>query len=371
CIRQADRILIVCCSDADPALSQIEAEVLADNAHRTTARRELVLLHPNESHLAVDTAKWIEHRSIDAHHHIASTSRSDLERLVRPLTGEAVGLVLSGGGARGFAHIGAIRALKEAGIPIDLIGGTSIGALIAAQFALGWNHDTIRSANKDGWLTLKPLRDYTLPLVALNAGRKINKMLTQMFGNIHIEDLWLPYFCVSTDLTRAELLVHRNGLLWESVRASMAIPGIGPPSFFNGNVLVDGGLLNNLPVDIMATFCEGKILAVDVGQRVDLRSNVCGPQTVSGWKLLWNKINPFATKDDIPGIFNILYRTTMVNSVRHQDLTKNQADFYVHLPVGHIGTFDWQALDQLIEIGYRTTQKKIEEGYRSVRKVHS
>ncbi|MBM4297608.1 MAG: patatin-like phospholipase family protein, partial [Deltaproteobacteria bacterium] len=231
-------------------------------------------------------------------------------QLARLITGNAIGLVLSGGGARGFAHIGVIRALGERGIPIDYIGGTSMGAVIAAQHALDWDWQTMARVNKEEWPRCEPQKNYTLPLVALNSARRMDQMLKRMFGDAEIENLRRKFFCVSTNLSSATAKIHREGKLWKAVRASVSIPGIGPPAIQNGEILVDGGLVDNLPVETMKRLCQGKIYAVDVGEQVEFTSKLKESYTVSGWKLLWQQLNPFIEKPDIPNILNTLYRTT-------------------------------------------------------------
>ena len=277
------------------------------------------------------------------------------------ITGNAIGLVLSGGGARGFAHIGVIRALGERGIPIDYIGGTSMGAVIAAQHALDWDWQTMARVNKEEWPRCEPQKNYTLPLVALNSARRMDQMLKRMFGDAEIENLRRKFFCVSTNLSSATAKIHREGKLWKAVRASVSIPGIGPPAIQNGEILVDGGLVDNLPVETMKRLCQGKIYAVDVGEQVEFTSKLKESYTVSGWKLLWQQLNPFIEKPDIPNILNTLYRTTTVGGIRAIANAKAQADLCFEPPVGQFGVFEWRSVEKIIEVGYRYALKTLDE----------
>ena len=353
CVRQADLILLVATTDAEPARSRRDMLVQYFSGREATAAIELVFLHPGDFDSRVRTDRWLSGFPIQDYYHVVQAAKADLERLARFLTGSAVGLVLSGGGARGFAHIGILRALQECGIPVDFIGGTSMGAVIAAQYAAGWDWQTMSRVNRDHWPRCHPQRNYTLPLVALNSGRRMDQMLREMFGTAEIQNLPGKFFCVSTNLTRADAMIHRTGSLWKAVRASLSIPGIGPPAIENGEIFVDGGLVNNVPVDIMRNLCPGTICAIDVSEQVEFKSQLQESYSVSGWHLLWRRLSPFATKPDLPSIFNILYRTTTVGSLRAIESVKAAADLYLNPPVGDFGIFDWRCIDKIIDAGYR------------------
>ncbi len=192
---------------------------------------------------------WLKTLPATLHHHIVDSA--DLGRVARLLTRRGVGLVLSGGGARGFAHLGVIRALREARVPIDFVGGASIGAIIAAGVAMGWSDEEMQLRYRRSFVDTNPVNDYTFPLVALTRGRKVSRLLERDYGDVLIEDLRQPYFCVSANLTTGRALEHRQGRLAHALRASVAIPGVMPPVFHEQGVLVDGAAINNLPVDIM------------------------------------------------------------------------------------------------------------------------
>lgn len=211
---------------------------------------------------------------------------ADFERVARFLTGNAIGVVLGGGGARGFAHIGVIRALREAGVPIDMIGGTSMGALIGAQPALGWDDATMLRINRESFVRSNPvsLRDYTLPVYSLMAGRRLERDLMSRYGEACIEDLWIGFFCVSSDLTRARAKIHRAGPIWKAVRASIALPGVFEPVVQDNRLLVDGAVLNNLPGDVMRQLGGGWVIAVDVSPERDLE--VREERLPSPWRVL-------------------------------------------------------------------------------------
>jgi len=364
CIRQADWILLLIRADGTSAKRALEQIREFFAACAITAGVELVLLHEHKFDPSVATAKWLGKLPASNHHHILLDEPADGARLARLITGNAIGLVLSGGGARGFAHIGVIRALAERGIPIDYVGGTSMGAVIAAQHALGWDWQTMARVNREEWPRCEPQKNYTLPLVALNSAQRMDQMLRKMFGAVEIENLRSKFFCVSTNLTTATAKVHREGTLWKAVRASVSIPGIGPPAIENGEILVDGGLVDNLPVETMKRLCQGQVYAVDVSEQVEFSSKLTESYTVSGWKLLWQKLNPFAEKPDIPNILNTLYRTTAVGGIRAIESAKSQADLCFEPPVGQFGVFEWKSIEKIIEVGYRYALSKLEESSR-------
>src|SRR5262245_9630807 len=360
-IRQADLILVVGCADANFLDMEFQRLQKYFDSCAITARIELVLLHGSEFDSSVPTPKCFAALGASALHHIVLTEPADVAKLARLITGTAIGLVLSGGGARAFAHIGVIRAMHERGISIDFVGGTSMGAVIAAQLALGWDWQMMARVNREEWPRTEPQKNYTLPLVALNSARRMDQMLRKMFGAAEIQNLRTKFFCVSTNLTTADAKIHREGSLWKAVRASVSIPGIGPPAIENGEILVDGGLVNNLPVDVMRKFCQGVVYAVDVSEQVEFKSNLQESYTVSGWTFFLRHLNPFAEKPDIPNILNTLYRTTTVGGVRAIESAKCQADLCFEPPVSQFGVFDWQSVEKIIDVGYRYAIKKLDE----------
>lgn len=361
CLRQADLIVVVGCAESDPANSDSHLLRQFLKQHHIATAIELVLLHDGKFNPATGAARWRGTMDFTAHHHVAPAQSGGIDRLVRNFTGRAVGLVLSGGGARGFAHIGVLRALHERNIPVDFIGGTSMGAVIAAQYALGWDWPTMAQVNRAEWPRCHPQKNYTLPLVAINSGKRMDDMLARMLGDATIENLRTGFFCVSTNLTRAQARVHRQGSLWKAVRASVSIPGIGPPAIENGEIFVDGGLIDNLPVDAMKKLCQGQVLAVDVSEQAEFKSTLTQSYSVSGWKLLWQRLNPFADAPDLPNILQTLYRTTTVAGVRANENAKTQADLCFQPPVSQFGVFEWHSVDKIIEVGYRYAIEKLND----------
>jgi NTE family protein len=269
--------------------------------------------------------------------------------VARLLVGRATGLVLSGGGARGFAQIGVLRALREAGVVIDSVGGSSIGGIIGAGVALEWSDQEMVDNYRRAFVEGKPLGDWTFPLVALTRGLRCSMLLRRAFGTRDIEDLPLPFFCVSADLTGGRAVVHREGPLWLWLRAASAVPGILPPVFHRGRVYVDGAVINNLPTDVMHADGIADIVAVDISADDVLHTAVEEYALPSAWQLLaqrWRK--PLR-----PGVFSILIRAGMVNSGAASVERRQLADLLLAPRLDDVGLLEWKAYQRAIDAGYR------------------
>jgi NTE family protein/lysophospholipid hydrolase len=354
CVRQADRLLLAAPGGRPPAGDAYEKTMLDLCGAKAGVRREAVLLHAAGAGRPSGTAAWLDRIGApDAHHHVHDGAQDDVDRLARLLTGRAVGLVLGGGGARGLAHIGVLRAFRELGIPIDVIGGTSMGSVIAGQCAMGLDHEALVELNRKGWIDADPFRDKTLPVMALLACRKLDRMLEMMFGDARIEDLPIGYFCVSANLTQAEEIVHREGPLAGSIRASLAIPGVALPVCREGDLLVDGGVLNNLPGDVMRDLCGGSVIVVDVSPQKDLSVDPAFGKAPSSWQVIGSRLNPFARSIKVPSVLAIMTRTLVLSSKYRTNQVKAGADLYIRPPVDGFGLFEWKSLDALADAGFR------------------
>jgi len=349
CMRQADSLLLLARAEASAERWPVMPE---ESVAGAAARSELVLLH-EERVLAGAAARWRALLPGREHHHVVGPE--DVARIARLLTGKAVGLVLSGGGARGFAHIGVVKALREAGLPIDLIGGTSIGAIMGAGVAANWTVEEMQERFRRTFVATNPLNDYTLPVVSLVSGRKVSRLLRQEFGEVAIEDLPLPFYAVSANLTTGRGSVHREGDLWRWLRASVAIPGVLPPVFHQGEVHVDGGAINNLPVDVMRQGSRGIVIAVDVGSEPTFTTDIQEVDLPPLWKLLgW-----FRRNKQRPTILQILIRAGMVNAEAATVAGRRLSDLLLQPPLATIDLLHWQAFDRAIDSGYRHTIERL------------
>jgi NTE family protein/lysophospholipid hydrolase len=352
CLSQSDVVLLVASATDDPAIGAVEARALATSSLRC----ELALLHPADLAPSSVTASWLARRPVADHHHLRADRPGDVARLARMITGTGCGLVLGGGGARGLAHLGVIRALEEAGVPIDVVGGTSIGAIMAALCARGLpDSDRVRRVMHIA-RTGRRLVTPTLPLIALSAGRRVDQILAEHLTSVPIEDLPLGFFCVSASLTRAEAVIHERGPLWTAVRASLALPGIYPPVYADGDLLIDGGAVDNLPVGVMRDRVGvGSVIAVDVASETEpLTVAPYGPG-MSGWRVLGRRLNPFTPAHPVPGIAEILNRSTGLSQIRRRRAALDDArvDLVLHPPVARLRTLDFNGGIALIDAGYR------------------
>ncbi|ELU16432.1 hypothetical protein CAPTEDRAFT_138805 [Capitella teleta] len=382
CITQADCILIVAMGDQEPTVGKIEKQM--ENL-AVRAQKELILLHREDTRKPKRTVEWLNMRDwCSSHHHIRCPKRvlrkrskekimelyrkifeenkqdrlSDFSRLARFLTGTSVGLVLGGGGARGCAHVGIIKAMTEVGIPIDMVGGTSIGSLIGAIWADEVNvtraTQRAREFSFDMSSLWRKVIDLTYPVTAMFSGKFMNAGVRNVFQDKQIEDLWIPYFCITTDITSSKMRVHNHGSLWRYVRASMSLSGYLPPLCdpIDGHLLLDGGYVNNLPADVMKSAGAQSIFAVDVGSLDETDLTNYGDE-LSGWWLLWKKWNPWAAPVKVPNMAEVQARLAYVGCVGQLERVKaNDYCEYLRPPIDKYRTLQFASFDEINEVGY-------------------
>lgn len=357
CLHQADRVVLLARADEDPAPGELERALLNHPRRVTDARQWLVLVHPEGAHhLPRGTGDWLAPRSIDAHHHLRWGDAGDLGRLARHLAGRAVALVLGGGGARGFAHIGMVRALREAGVPIDLVGGTSMGASIAAQVAMGWSPEKIESANRRVWVKIRPHKMYTLPLISIISTRGSDRVGKMLYGDAAVEDLWTPFFCVSSNLTTAEMMVHRRGSLLWAATASASLPGAAQPVLHDRNLLCDGALLNNLPTDVARRLGAGVVIAAEVSVEDDAQF-VCD-RIPKATEILRDRLLR-RRRIKFPSLMELALRASMLHSAHRERAALETADFALRPPIDGFALMDFSPMDRLVQVGYEYARAEI------------
>ncbi len=352
CLRQCDRVLVAVSARTPPHRTHM-LELLRDLQLRVPV--ELIMLRADGAE-AEHVMAWRELCGARAHYFLRPGHEGDAARIARSLTGRALGLVLGGGGARGFAHIGLLRALQELRMPLDALGGSSMGAFVSGLAAQGLDWQQILEIARETFVKRKLLNDYLVPRVALIRGRKFFKQMEAVFGEQQIEHLRTPYFCVSTNLTRGKAMVHDRGPMPVWIATSMAVPGVAPPVVWQGDLLVDGAVVNSLPTDVMQELERGPIIASDVSTEGALMMpGVEGPDGDA--VLRWT---PMADSDALrPTLVSILFRTATLTSESGVRQRAQRADAYLRLPVSGVALFDWKRLDEVAQRGYEFAMQKL------------
>ncbi|KAK1531362.1 lysophospholipase NTE1 [Colletotrichum paranaense] len=412
CITQADCILLVGLAEGSPEIGEYERFMLG---MKSTARKLLVLLHSERYSQSGLTRAWLRNRMWinGGHYHVQMalganimpahppskrtstlkervqiiqaeiqkyTSRKvrhspfyspdapykgDFHRLARRLCGKSVGLVLGGGGARGITQIGIIQAMEESGIPIDVVGGTSIGAFIGALYARHADVVPIFGlAKKFSGRMASMWRfalDLTYPTASYTTGHEFNRGIFKTFGKTQIEDFWLEYYCNTTNISKSRIEYHTSGYAWRYIRASMSLAGLLPPLCDEGSMLLDGGYIDNLTVSHMKRLGVDTIFSVDVGSLDDDTPQAYG-DSLSGVWAFWNRWNPFSGTANPPTLAEIQARLAYVSSVDALERAKTMPGcFYMRPPIDDYGTLDFGKFDELYQMGYKYGQEYLQK----------
>ncbi len=361
--RQADQVVLVATPGTSAQLGELEQQ-LAREPGFDMKRKHLVLLHPAQADVPAGLEHWRAQRDVERVYPVRSRHAADYARLSRFLNGKAVGLVLGGGGARGFAHLGVLRALEQSGVVIDLIGGNSMGALLGAQYACGLPLDEIRER------TVRFARGGerpTIPVISIMSGRRVERDLRRMFGERTVDQVWRPFFAAACNLSRACTAVQDSGPLWRAVLASNSPVGLFPPVLHNGDLLVDGAILENVPVAAMRARLgaplekrrgNGTVIAIDVDVRDYMGVDPALPRlsvrsTIQGY---FRRGVPSS-----PGIGDILYRASHIGGLHQRARTIAQADHYLEPPVASFPLMGYGRAAQIAEVGYRYAMQEIEQ----------
>eukprot|EP00668_Euglena_longa_P018846 GGOE01023493.1.p1 GENE.GGOE01023493.1~~GGOE01023493.1.p1 ORF type:complete len:1339 (-),score=400.06 GGOE01023493.1:352-4251(-) len=395
CVRQADILLVVGLARAGPGCGAVEA-ALADVLERCSARAEFVLLHTERERdedgqwQRVETRRWMLPRQwTNGHHHLRLSdpiadlaarasgqgvdpaswgmlARSDFGRIARRIAGTSVGVVLGGGGAKGAAHLGVLQRLVEVGIPIDIIGGTSMGALVAGLYSMHLNmalvlRDYEVYCRKFNCKSAQ-LQDLTYPFTSIFAGESFNTLLSSFFHDVCIEDMWIPYFCITTNITTDTPMVHLQGTAWRYIRASMSLTTFLPPICDGPNLLVDGGYSNNMPADVAKSLGANFIVAVEVAA-IDNTNYTNYGDSLSGWWLLWKKLplpaSLIGEPVHVPSMRDVSCRLVyLTGEIQGRRVKKELIDVYIKPKVAHINLLDFGSWESCMKIGYEATAAK-------------
>jgi NTE family protein len=279
--------------------------------------------------------------------------------LARRIAGRSLGLVLAGGGARGLAHFGVYEELSRAGVVIDRFGGTSAGAIASAAFAMGMNAQEAIAAAREYMARGNPLGDYTIPAVAFTRGGRVDRLVESFFGSTLIEHLPKAFFSVSADMVTGDQIIHRRGLLSVAVRASISIPGLIPPVQHGEQMLIDGGLLNNLPADVMCADPDGKVICVDLRRKfVPSKGFGLLPPIVP----LPGFVRRLLTGSDIalPPLQETLLRTVELAASSGNLRELPQVAAIIEPDVTPIGPLDFKKIDAALDAGRIATRAALE-----------
>lgn len=355
-LRQADIVLTVGSADqrgaGSTSLTDVEHELFASE-RPNLAPVHMVLLHDRDDRTPTGTSRWLTNRTVAMVHHVHLGRRSHLARLARFIIGRPVGLVLSGGSTRALAHIGVLRALREANIPVDVVIGTSAGALIGGQFASGWDDRMLESENQRIFGRARRMLDLTIPTTSIIGARTFGRTLRDIFGGRCFEDLWIQFMCTTTDMTTPELRVHRRGELHKAVRASCSLPMLMPPVVDNGHLLADGGMMNNMPVDeLLDATAVGSLIVVNVTNPFyDADEAYTYEASLPFWRVLNGRFNPFTAPLVAPSIMNVLLRALELGTKSLEASQAAKADVYVRPDVGDVPYTDASRLAEIVQAG--------------------
>lgn len=366
CLRMADRILLLADAAAPPELSQVEAQCLTGDTRVTGAEQYLVLLHGKDVTVPSGTAKWLDRRpegSIAGHVHVRLERNEDIARLARTQGAQATGLVLCGGGARCFSQLGVYKALQEAGVQVDYVGGSGMGAVMGALIALDAPADELIAYAREAF-TANPTGDISvLPLTALIKGRQLKSILDDAIEHlggvgVQIEDTWTTFYCVASNYSKACEAVLRRGSLAKSIRASCAVPGLLPPVPIAGDLMVDGGAFNNFPTDVMSGTGVARIIGVNIAR--DVGQDATYEEIPGSWTLAWDRFTGNRRRYRVPSLMSVLMNATTLYSASREQIAASMTDLEFRINLPSVGILDWHAFDHAVDVGYRNARKTLE-----------
>lgn len=357
CARRCDTALLLADALQPPECHPLELQCLSHGEANAEVQQILVLLHPADQRSPHGTRRWLDRRPVAGHVHVRPALERDLARLARLVSGNAVGLVLAGGGARGFAHLGVYRALKAHDIEVDVVGGTSIGAVMAALVACDRPLDEVMTVARQAF-SVNPTGDFNLlPLMSLIAGRRLRRIVAnavrQLTGrDSDIEDLWKNYYCVASNYTQAREQVLQRGPLHKAILASIAIPGALPPVLMAGDLLCDGGTFNNFPVDVMRRQPGvGRVYGVDLSFRKTATQDL--DEVPGTWALLRDRLRPRrARRYRLPSLVGYLMNVTILYSTSRQRQSQRLTDLCFNPPLDRVGMLQWSKFDDIVAQGH-------------------
>lgn len=358
CLLVADLIIVGTEFLADPNLYQIEKMQNLYAQSILNKKIYIVFLHENQTVLPEQTSRWLQKRMVNLHIHVRKNHLGDIRRFCRIISNQAVGVVLGGGGAKGFAHVGAIRALLEVGVEVDFLGGTSAGAL----YGIGMSHSDFEPQKVNALCETSAKRkltsnDFSWPIVSIMSGKKMAGFMKEMFAESELEDIWVNSYCVSTNFSSSGTKVHDRGLISKMVRASIAIPGVFPPVVIDRQLHVDGGVVDNLPIEPMYRYPVRHIIAISLSGLESRQVDYA--ETPSAAMLIWDKLTG-KRKYKIPGISSLIVNSLTLNSRQKQENTKAKVSLYFEMDLKDVGLLDDKKWSHTIQKGYEQMKAFLE-----------
>jgi len=313
-----------------------------------------------------DLAGWIERLAPASTFAISAAGerRGEVERMARRLAGRSVGVVLSGGGARAFAHLGVLDVLLDAGMLVDRVGGVSMGAFIGGLLAAGHDSAAIDACCYEEWVRRNPINDYTLPRKALIKGNKAEAMLERTFGEVRLEELVRSFYCASVNLRGNRLVIDRDGPMTEAVGASISLPLIAPPMRRDGGLLIDGSLLDNLPLQPMSSSGEGPVLAIDIkgGEERPRRTETSSSGVPSpGGSSTSERPSPSDRPARLPSLPETMARIALLSSANTDEAARRHADMTIRVRVEGVGLLEFHQIDEARAAGRRAAESALED----------
>ena len=359
CLLYADLVILASYFYADPELYAIEKDHKLYEHNILNRKKYLLLLHPENVDVPENTSKWFKDRNIHLHIHARKNNSSDMRRLCRIITNQAVGLVLGGSGAKGYAHVGAVKALLEAGVEIDFVGGSSAGALYGIIMAYAdFQIKKIETICQDSAESDLGINDFFLTFFAKNSGKKIEEFAKKVFGNTALEDMWVNSYCVSTKMTSNETKIHSTGKVWQQVQESVLSPGIFPPVVVDDQVYMDGGLSDNIPIDPMYRYPVKNIIAISLfgsePEKVDFKN------VPSVWDQIKGK---FAKKKryDNPVITTVMVNSMTFNPRQREEINKSKVSLFFEINLRAVSLLDDSKWKKVVKKGHDQTKSYLDE----------
>jgi predicted acylesterase/phospholipase RssA len=359
CLLYADLIILASDFYADSKLYEIEKNHKLYENNILNRKKYLLLLHPENSPVPENTARWFKNRNIHLHIHARKNNNTDMRRICRIITNQAVGLVLGGSGSKGYAHTGAVKALLKAGVEIDFLGGSSAGALYGIGMTYSdFDFDKINEICEKSTSDEFGINDFFLTFLSKSSGKKIGEFSRKIFKETNLEDLWITSYCVSTDMSKNEVKIHNTGLVWQQIQESFSSPGIFPPVVVENQVYVDGGLSENIPIDPMYRYPIKHIIAVSLTgsepEKIDLNN------LPSVWDQIKGKFKK-KTPQDNPVATTVMLNSMTFNPRQREEINKSKVSLYFEINLRAVSLLNDANWKRVVKKGNDQTKSYLEE----------